>query len=121
MGKTKEKLIQKYGIGTVKETESLRRLLLQVKKFEEDETLFTITKYGIIPKEKAKDRYKCDHEINVYDVELADDISGTEYYFLDIESLSDFDENKSDENTFCILLLGEITYKEAPSLCGKKN
>ena len=112
----KNNLIFKYGINSESEINCLKKLILEMKKIEKDETLFTISYYSKIPPNRAKRVLKYNREINIYEVEIADDESTTEYYFLDLNSLEDMDDD-IDENNFRLFLLGEISPLEIKKLC----
>lgn len=120
MAKTNKELYKtKYEIGigkAIKEIDCLTKLILEMKKVEKDEILFTISYYSSIPPNRAKKILKYNDKINIYEVEIADDDSTTEYYFLDINALEDLDDDV-DENTFRLFLLGEISPLEVKRLC----
>lgn len=112
---------KKYGIdkhdGTQKsEIKILKKIILQTKINLEMETCFTLSYYGEIKPGKIEKLNNTD-PIRVYEAEIADDESITEYYYLDLDALNDADENESDENEMLILVLEEIDPREAPSIC----
>ena len=55
--------------------------------------------------------------MDIYEVEIADDESRTEYYYLDINALNEVDPEEDDETTFVLFLLGEISDREVRKLC----
>lgn len=114
-----EKLRQKYKIpelGSLSdEAFSVRKLISYTKENLDLELCFTMEKYGSIPVGKVVS-LKNKSPINVYEVEIADDESIAEYYYLDLEALEEFEGSESD---FVIMALGELDPREAPILCEK--
>lgn len=99
-----------------REIDCLKKLILEMKKIEDDEIMFTISYCSSIPPNRAKRILKYNSKVNIYEVEIADDDSITEYYFLDINAFEDLADDV-DENTFRLFLLGEISPLEVRKLC----